>query len=147
MSRNRRQVNQFAVSLFPFLAVLICTMGVLIIMLVLAVKSAEVNAQQVRDDYEQEVDQQRLAILDKLDLEQLRAEKFADLRLKTQDKLRQEKLRRSHFEDEIRKKLDEFEDVKAQFGRLDSDFGLAAKSTSADQTAIDRPRQHVDSAG
>ena len=77
MSRNRRQVNQFAVSLFPFLAVLICTMGVLIIMLVLAVKSAEVNAQQVRDDYEQEVDQQRLAILDKLDLEQLRAEKLS----------------------------------------------------------------------
>ncbi len=143
MSRNRRQVNQFAVSLFPFLAVLICTMGVLIIMLVLAVKSAEVNAQQVRDDYEQEVDQQRLAILDKLDLEQLRAEKFADLRIKTQDKLRQEKLRRSHFEDEIRKKLDEFEDVKAQFGRLDSDFGLAAKSSSADQTAIARMAEKI----
>jgi len=42
MSRLRKNLNQPSVSLFPFLAVLICTLGVLIVMLVLAVNSAEV---------------------------------------------------------------------------------------------------------
>ena len=44
MRKNRRQATGLAVSLFPFLAVLICTMGMLIVMLVLAVKSSAVKA-------------------------------------------------------------------------------------------------------
>ena len=46
MSRLRKNLNQPSVSLFPFLAVLICTLGVLIVMLVLAVKSAEVAKEE-----------------------------------------------------------------------------------------------------
>jgi len=47
MRRRRRQNVQPGVSLFPFLAVLICTLGVLIVLLVLAAKSATIaQAQQ-----------------------------------------------------------------------------------------------------
>ncbi len=41
MRRRAKKRNPYSVSLFPFLAVLICTLGVLIIMLVMAVHSAE----------------------------------------------------------------------------------------------------------
>ena len=44
MTRKRNHREQLTVSLFPFLAVLICTLGVLIILLVITVKSAENQA-------------------------------------------------------------------------------------------------------
>ena len=43
MRRRRAKSVQPGVSLFPFLAVLICTLGVLIVLLVLAVKSASIQ--------------------------------------------------------------------------------------------------------
>ena len=50
MMRKRRKPTTDPVSLFPFLAVLICTMGALVMLLVLAVKAAEQNAEQSADE-------------------------------------------------------------------------------------------------
>ena len=44
MKRLKRPKSGISVSLFPFLAVLICTMGVLIVLLVIAVKAADQHA-------------------------------------------------------------------------------------------------------
>ena len=80
MSRFRKNRNQPSVSLFPFLAVLICTLGVLIVMLVLAVKSAEVAkeenqaAQNEAEAEKIEEAKQRLAV------EQFRSESIHDIR-------------------------------------------------------------------
>ncbi len=58
----RRQIARRAttsVSLFPFLAVLICTMGALIVLLVLLVQMARVQADTIAEDRSQEDEQQR----------------------------------------------------------------------------------------
>ena len=54
MRRRKKNRTQLSVSLFPFLAVLICTLGVLIVMLVMAVKSADVQSakKQAEDNSE-----------------------------------------------------------------------------------------------
>ncbi len=49
MRRPRFRKSQTEVSLFPFLAVLICTMGGLIVLLVLVVQQAKVDADQVAE--------------------------------------------------------------------------------------------------
>ena len=59
MSRSSRQRRnqQYAVSLFPFLAVLVCTLGVLIVMLVMAVRAADVESQQRHEEVAQQQQQ------------------------------------------------------------------------------------------
>jgi len=54
MRRRRKQKSELAISLFPFLAVLICTMGVLIVVLVVMMQQARVHSRQVVA--EQEID-------------------------------------------------------------------------------------------
>jgi biopolymer transport protein ExbD len=49
MTRKRARTVTQQVSLFPFLAVLICTMGVLIVLLVLVAKQADRNASEARE--------------------------------------------------------------------------------------------------
>jgi Na+/alanine symporter len=48
-----------AVSLFPFLAVLVCTMGSLIILLVLVVQQARVGAESLSEDTEAKLEEKR----------------------------------------------------------------------------------------
>ena len=50
MKRFRTQKTAVGVSLFPFLAVLICTMGALIVLLVLVVQMAHVEGAEVAQE-------------------------------------------------------------------------------------------------
>ena len=59
MRRRRRTRTSLGVSLFPFLAVLICTLGVLIVLLVLAVRSADVRASKEQSDHQERYEQQQ----------------------------------------------------------------------------------------
>jgi uncharacterized protein YlxW (UPF0749 family) len=63
MRRRRKKRSQLSVSLFPFLAVLICTLGVLIVMLVMAVKSADDQANKVQS----EDDAEKQALLEQVE--------------------------------------------------------------------------------
>ena len=49
-TRSKARRSQLSVSLFPFLAVLICTLGVLIMMLVMAVKAADDQVRQTQTE-------------------------------------------------------------------------------------------------
>ena len=65
MRRKRKQRRQGAApSMFPFLAVLICTMGALISLLVMGVRQAQVHAHEIIeatqvDNAEQQIDAQQ----------------------------------------------------------------------------------------
>ena len=49
MSGSRRQRDSIAPSLFPFLAVLLCTMGSLVLILMLIVATAQADAQKIAE--------------------------------------------------------------------------------------------------
>ena len=61
-SKKRRQSERLTVSLFPFLAVLICTLGILIVLLVISVQAASVEA-DTRTAESQAKQQQQLSLI------------------------------------------------------------------------------------
>lgn len=103
MKRRRRTRETLGVSLFPFLAVLICTLGVLIVLLVLAVKSADVDAAHAKAELQEE--QQRE--LDELNFQYsarlVQIEGLNQVRPDAVKRVSEIRSHRGHLEEEIRK--------------------------------------------
>jgi len=123
MRRRRVKSVQPGVSLFPFLAVLICTLGVLIVLLVLAVKSASIQQANEKDAIAStEVEEAEAAaaragkkrlqqeviakLTDEIDLHVIQAEGFESDRPKLRREVAKARDHRAHLENEIAK-LDE----------------------------------------
>jgi hypothetical protein len=153
MRRPTARRQQPGVALFPFLAVLICTMGSLIVLLVMVVQQARAGAhtqaqqaqavdpEQVRQLKEQEEDLQWQA-----DMLQQQREAFA------QD-LNSKRLELSHLEDHIRQLEDGARKLIAEVEALrKSGKGRLADSESAQQQLaelereIDEKKKQVDAA-
>ena len=121
MRRRKKNRTQLSVSLFPFLAVLICTLGVLIVMLVMAVKSADVQSakKQAEDDSGKlaEIDE----LSDAVSLDQIRIDGMASVRPDALEKLQQSRSHRSYLELELRKTKRELEKAIEQWNRLQSE--------------------------
>lgn len=121
MRRRKKNRTQLSVSLFPFLAVLICTLGVLIVMLVMAVKSADLQSakKQAEDNSE------KLAQIDELNdavqLDQIRIKGMSSARPDALKKLQQSRSHRSYLEVEVRKTNRELEKVIKQWNSLQSE--------------------------
>ena len=100
MKRSRVKQSSGGFSLFPFLAVLLCTVGVLIVMLVLIVQMARVDAAEDADTSHplQPPDQQQVA---KEDFE-WRRELLEQQRNQVQDEMASKRLELSHLEEHIR---------------------------------------------
>jgi hypothetical protein len=111
MRRRRKKRSPLSVSLFPFLAVLICTLGVLIVMLVMAVKAADDQSVQTQsaDDSEKLA---RISVLEEsLDFNRLQIDGIKMVRPDAVARLNQSRANRSYIQDEIRKLKLEFERV------------------------------------
>ena len=121
MRRRRKKRNELSVSLFPFLAVLICTLGVLIVMLVMAVKSADDQAVKVQSDddaaKQAKVDELKEAIA----MNQFQTERVSLVRPDALDRLKVSRSNRSYLEDEIRKLKREFKKVGKQLRVLETE--------------------------
>lgn len=103
MRRSRRNREQLTVSLFPFLAVLICTLGVLVIMLVMAAKDADIEARKVRED-DQEKQLAKIAALElELNTKLVQVEGLELIRPQATKRLEQIRNHRGYLENEIRK--------------------------------------------
>jgi hypothetical protein len=100
MKRSRARQSSGGFSLFPFLAVLLCTVGVLIVMLVLMVQMARVDAAEDDDntDLLQLPDQRQMA---KEEYE-WRRELLEKQRTQVQDEMSRKRLELSHLEEHIR---------------------------------------------
>jgi len=111
MSRAKRIDNSAAVSLFPFLAVLLCTMGALLVVLVAVSRSA-------RDARFREAAQQQAATLDdgKLQRECDKLNQYVkqleQLRHEAQQRLRENQLRLGHLENHMRRLHDELAKIQ-----------------------------------
>ena len=124
MRRNRKtrsseRRNQLSVSLFPFLAVLICTLGVLIMLLVMAVKAAD---DQVRQTQTQS-DENQLAQIEELETaKEIRLAQVDGLEMvrpEALDRLSESRANRSHIEEQIRKLKKEAHRVGQELLELD----------------------------
>ena len=118
-TRSNARRNRLSVSLFPFLAVLICTLGVLIMMLVMAVKAAD---DQVRQN-QTESDAAQQAEIDQLeserDLRLAQVEGLDKVRPEALSRLGDSRANRSYIEEQIRKLKREFRRVAEELLELD----------------------------
>ncbi len=114
MRRRRTRRESFSISLFPFLAVLICTFGVLIILLVIVVKAAD---QRATDKQLAERDQQQMKVTemqDRLDLHGIQIDGLSSLRPELLKQLQSERSRRAHLQSELDKLAVEAELLNAE---------------------------------
>jgi len=121
--RRRAAKSSTQFSLFPFLAVLLCTMGSLIVLLLVLVQQARVKAEEQTPklpEAEVEIDlaaqEQRLHQLEE-EREQLHemAGKLNELRDELQDRLTDSRLQLSHLEDHVRRLRDELAQLEADY--------------------------------
>lgn len=149
MSKKVRR-QAIGVALFPFLAVLICTMGALIVLLVLLVQQASLDAQEIVKDRarskvpavdplaaERRVAQEKVEDEDwrKNILEQQRAgraEELADARLKVQ-----------HLEDHINRLRDQAHTLMARAEEIDRGQAAKAPNLTAEQTELARLQAEI----
>ena len=153
--RKKRNQNQPSVSLFPFLAVLICTLGVLIVMLVLAVKSADVAKEEDQAN-------QDLAAAEKIEeakqllaLEQYRSEAIHEIRADVIERLANSRQNRGYLQQDVADADKELDTVSKQLQSLKTALANADKTkpVSTDQSAvqakeaaIDKLKQQIDAA-
>jgi hypothetical protein len=124
MRRRREESAGASVSLFPFLTVLICTMGVLIALLVLASKATE--DQQARSRVERErqrIDQQQTLESERDELD-IKYAAILQSRETLQADLAQARLRRSHLERELQDLEGRFDRAASQIKLLDANADL-----------------------
>ena len=131
MRRKRKRRKRLSVSLFPFLAVLICTLGVLIIMLVMAVKSADdqATAAQTAED---EQHQARLDELESaMEVRSLQIEGLTAVRPDVLERMRLSRANFSYLKDEIRKLKDKFKRVGEELAELEQPLDDVAQPVAS----------------
>jgi chromosome segregation ATPase len=123
-----------AVSLFPFLAVLICTLGVLIVLLVLAVKVADSNATTARSEAAEERNSQLNEVQLQLEERQIQIDGLKQVRPEALERLEEARSTRSHFEEEFRQLRSEARSLAEALLQLeDQRHGIQAKDVSEDE--------------
>lgn len=141
MRRSRVKRNQPSLSLFPFLAVLICTMGILIVLLVIVTQEAKVQAEQRADEVSVDQSEKINELKQIQEREELRATLLEDLRPDLQQRLQAERLRRSHLEEQIRELRNEAENVANQLELLNE--GSSSSSISSLQADAARLENEI----
>ena len=145
---RRRRIAKAAggISLFPFLAVLICTMGALIAMLVMFIQQARVHANDLSQQRKESLDREA-AETEELRLQQENYEWRVDVlrqqRTKAVEDLANQRLELSHLEDHIRRLTEKWNTLKHQADMLAS----AGQNTSSDSVAraaeLERLQQQI----
>ncbi len=152
MTRRRFRKVPVSPSLFPFLAVLVCTMGALIVLLVLVVQQARVYATSVAEG--NVVDEAELAAQDLEREEQQLAydeyewqrEIFDQQRADLASKLSERRLELSHLEDHIRRLEDEWKRMQRQAEELQNLGSQKAANSEAALAELDKLRAAIDQA-
>ena len=136
MSRSSRQRRnqQYAVSLFPFLAVLVCTLGVLIVMLVMAVRAADVESQQRHEEVAQQQQQKLKEAEERRGLAEFESESILSVRRDLTDRLQVAKTDRSYLEQQIKDTNRQAEDLLKALANLGAVMEANATKASRDQS-------------
>ena len=100
--RRRRGMETPAVQLFPFLAVLICTFGVLIVLLVLVVKRADVKANRIQAEVKENSEMELNDFKTKRDLLFFQNQAFEVNRSELRQQVQDARQRRSYLIESLR---------------------------------------------
>jgi hypothetical protein len=110
------------ISLFPFLAVLICTMGALIVLLILVVQQARVQADTLADQRQQAPDEQdqarRKRLIQEAEDWQWQREILQQQRGQLTKKLADSRLELSHLEEHIRRLEENWRRLRAEAAEI-----------------------------
>jgi len=105
MTRSRRHRDAIAPSLFPFLAVLLCTMGSLVLILMLIVAGAQASTRRVTQAVEEEIEFRTAAV----ELKEKSLQKdLEESRIEVEKK----RLALQHVENHIQDTLDELDELQ-----------------------------------
>lgn len=118
-TRAGRADSSGGISLFPFLAVLICVMGSLIVLLVVLARNARLQAAAAARAAAAKADASLDEIKAQRDMFQWQAEGLRDSRAKTEEQLAQARLQLGGVEDHIRSLRNELDRLKAAWDELD----------------------------
>lgn len=118
MRRSASRKTLLGIALFPFLAVLICTMGALIVLLILVVQQARVNAETLADRARQAQDvapsAQQLQMQQEVEDLQWKRDVLEQQRGELTEKLSDGNSELSHLEDHIRRLEEKWRRLRAE---------------------------------
>ncbi len=121
MSRFQSRDNSAAVSLFPFLAVLLCTMGGLVVLLVAMSHASRQMARREQAQPRPEVTAQSEEAARQLAEAEAYAASLAELERRAAEQLRNDQLRIAQVEDHVRKLQEEMAAIMATAQELEAD--------------------------
>ena len=130
MRRSRKNREMITVSLFPFLAVLICTLGVLIVLLVLAVKAADVEAHDAHASQQEEAKAEIDRLTLQLDTEQLRVVGLEQVRPEAVKRMANVRTHRGHLEADIRQLHKQTQELASQLRAFELQEGQPDATTT-----------------
>lgn len=145
MSNRKSSENSDSISLFPFLAVLLCTMGALLVMLVILVQEAaqrallpEASSTQLASDppsaAAHRVSQDEDRLRRELDQVQAHQRELAELRAEGKRRLENERARLSHAEEHTRR----LEEELAKLSIAAEQLKLTEKNQTVDQQQAEK---------
>lgn len=141
--KRRKRPDDPTVSLFPFLTVLICTIGMLIVLLVISVRQVGSKSQQIA---EETAEKQRLELTKlqaDLDLNEIRAEGWTEIRENRVAELRAAHEQRSYLEQALRELDDEAKSIAAQLQQL-SDDSVNEETVKAEEERIRQLKEQLE---
>ncbi len=141
----RRQAT--SMTLFPFLAVLICTMGSLIVLLVLVVKQAEVQASEHRVQDEVNRAETLRKKREQLEDQRFLQDTLAEQRPQMTQKLTDARLELSHLDNHIRELKQQAEQLGEQLKDLEQIDKIRNEDRSGTAAELDRVRRQIDLVG
>jgi peptidoglycan hydrolase CwlO-like protein len=156
MRRKPSRKSGTAVSLFPFLAVLLCTMGALIVMLMLVINQARAHA-EVEAHREQstptDLEAQKKRLQTQLEDHNWRGEVLQQQREQIREEMVSQRLQLAHLEEHIRELERRRELLLSQMQQLtrlgsgeQSDVGRMEQQLSQLQQALEAINQDLDAA-
>lgn len=140
----RKQAN--SVSLFPFLAVLICTMGALIVILVVMVHQARVQAEVIADQRVRNAEQQSQAdkqLREEQEDFEWRREMLERQRSEETQQLARHRLELSHLEDHLRRLQQQGKQLVKDIAELENLGESRQQDLTAAQQELSRLRQSL----
>ncbi len=129
MSRSSRQRDALTPSLFPFLAVLLCTMGALVLILMLVVSGAQASALQIAEQSVQQAEEVESQL-------KLASHGFQKQLTAAQIELEKKRLGLQHLEKHIQELLAELEQLQRTAELADADKESDADNQQAQAEAI-----------
>ncbi|MCP4189586.1 MAG: hypothetical protein GY768_03040 [Planctomycetaceae bacterium] len=146
MRRRRRRGSDDAITLFPFLAVLICTVGSLIVLLVVVVEQAKANAASVSKQRESErasLEEQNKLLRERTDEFSWRMEILESSRQQTAEQLEDRRRELSHLENEIRNLSQELDAAVEEARRIAAEESDEVAQQAANEKQVEDLRSRL----